>query len=163
MKMPLFVLATFIATSTALPVQALTHKYPCDELVFDALTKTGDKRIQLCKSGHKINYNFGPMNGKSELDVLVPIMSVVLHTNQYSRNLDPAIELFRGDYSYTVYPDILLVSKSEIRLADIPLKKPIYNNLMEGLLPFGVPITQRPFTFSSYIKDIENVTQHQPV
>lgn len=162
MKIPCLAIAMMFTALTVLPVQALTHKYPCDELIFDSVTERGDKRVQLCKSGNKINYNFGLVNGKSELDTLFSTMSTVLHTSQYSPNPDPAVELFRGDYSYTIFTDVLIVSRGEIQLSVIQLRKPIYNNLLEALLTFGVPTTKRNFTFS-HIKDIENVTRHEPV
>lgn len=163
MKLLPFALAACVIGMASVPAYALTHKYHCDELIFDAVTKQGYKRIQLCLSGGKINYNFGEVNHESELDTLIPFKHAVLHTNKYSRELDPAVELFRGEYSYTIFSDVVIVSKGEIQLSQIPLERPIYNNLLEALLPTGVPITQRPFTFSYYIKDIENVTQHQSV
>lgn len=132
MKIACLAIATLLAS---LPVQALTHKYPCDELVYDALTKEGGKRLQLCKSKGQINYNFGPTNGKSELDVLIPVTLTMLYTED-----DPSFEMNRGNYNYTLFDNKLMVCRGEEVLADIDMRPPMVNNLIKSLLPYGVPV-----------------------
>lgn len=135
MKRACTALIAMTALLTSLPASALTHKYPCDELVYDALTKEGNKRLQLCKSKGQINYNFGPTNGKSELDVLIPLTFTVMYTEY-----ETSLEMYRGDYSYALFDNRLMVCRDEKVLADIEMRKPMVDTLMKSLLPYGVPI-----------------------
>lgn len=135
MKMFCFAIAAFTALLTSSSVQALTHKYPCDELIYDALTMEGGKRLQLCKSKGQVNYNYGLANGKSELDVLFPVTLMMLYPGE-----EKVIEMYRGNYAYILFDDKLMVTRSEEVLAEIDLKRPIVDHAFTSLLPYGVPV-----------------------
>lgn len=55
---------------------ALDFPYPCDDVLYSAKVSGKDYQVHICMSGDKVNFNYGPIKGSSEVNVLLSKKSV---------------------------------------------------------------------------------------
>lgn len=136
MKMKQAIIAAALAVTTlapSLPAHAYESKHRCDVVLYNGLTQAGTKRLVLCISPGGVSYNFGPENGKPELDIVVPVSKVTHYNNRY-----PSLALRNGQYQYEVAEEGIYVSGPKGHLATIKMRESEVNELYTPLTQYGI-------------------------
>lgn len=135
MKMLKLAFAAVLAVTSVASTSALAYesKHRCDVVLYDGLTKAGTKRLVLCVAPGGVSYNFGPVNGKPELDVVIPTSKVLSYNNRF-----PSIELRNGTHSYEVSDDSIIVSNKGGHLATVKMRDPRVSELGHALTQYGI-------------------------
>lgn len=134
MKKLAFAATMAMTALTSADALAYASNHACNAVLYDGLTQSGTKRLVLCASTGGVLYNFGPVNGKAELDVIIPTKKTLSYNNRY-----PSLELHNGAYTYEVSSDSIIVSNKTKTLATVKMREPRVSNLGWGLQEYGIP------------------------
>lgn len=118
---------------------AATSKYPCDQVLFEAVTANGKKEVKFCISGKGVSYTFGKVKSfQPDLDIRKPFSQVGF--TYWRGGMAQALRIQNGNYAYGVSGgldvDTLTVEKAGQEISNIQLGKVIENNIyMAGDYP----------------------------
>lgn len=134
-------IAGLLGLGMVISAQALAadSQYPCDQVLFEAVTANGKKEVKFCISGKGITYTFGKVkSSKPDLDIRKPFSQAGF--TYWRGGMAQALRIQNGNYAYSVsgglVVETLTVEKAGQEVAVIQLGKIIENNIyMAGDYP----------------------------
>lgn len=111
---------------------ASDSKYPCDQVLFEAVTANGKKEVKFCISGKGVSYTFGKVKSyQPELDIRKPFSQVGY--TYWRGGQAQELRIQNGNYAYSVNGGLnvetLTVEKGGQVVTTVQLGKVIENNI----------------------------------